>query len=134
MSDWLGSQSKIWTLGKLKHSPNGVKSTVFLSHLSSVSLYTLCLSHLTTCSLSHLSSTSLSLSSQRLAQPFLCSPSPSWVSSLPHSFFQQTTQPSSKNPATKNIPQHRQNHKLNFTNKKKNHKIKKNHFRNCFQP
>ena len=80
MSNWLGSQSKNWTRCKLKHSPNGVKSTAFLSHLSSTSLplssqYSLCLSHLSSTSLSHLN---------RPAQhsPFLCLPTSPWVSSL----------------------------------------------------
>ena len=59
MFSWLGSRSKNWTRGKLKDSPNGVKSIVFLSHLNSTSLplssqYSLCLSHLSSTSLSHL--------------------------------------------------------------------------------
>jgi hypothetical protein len=68
MSSWLGSQSKNWTRGKLKHSPNGVKSMAFLSHLSSTSLP---LSLISVLSLSLSSQLHFSLSSQQTspAQP-----------------------------------------------------------------
>ncbi len=130
MFSLLGSQSKNWTRGKLKHSPNGVKSISFLSHLSSTSLssqYSLCLSHLSTCSLSHFSSTSLFLISADQPSPFSArlrhhgthpylTASPSRLHNLHLKTLPLKTYHN-------NIPQHR-----------KNHKLKKNQIRNCFQP
>ena len=81
MSSWLGSQSKNWTRGKLKDSTNGVKSIVFLSHLNSTSLPLISVPSLSLSSQLH-----FSLSSQQTSptqpSPFLCLPTPSWVSSL----------------------------------------------------